>query len=453
MHQVVDLYLRLCHNDGTTDAEALYLTLSSKRAFPAEIADLLDAANEGKGLSGIHPWADYDEHEPGSEDDIEIHETEQHEDGSSSEEAQPEQSDREAKLALSGEEQAPADIVGQTQEDRPDDAQRKDLPQEDIASAAAQEETQAAPEFDALQGSPQGKETDQFDHFEHVEGEHAQEDGSHHDDEAETHDDRNEDHYDSEGQQTESTATVAPLSGETEITELIEDVSADAAEAKYDQNEDENDGFDPDYYNNEDNGFGDDQQNFQDESAGEDNDAGAQQPAGHAPGPDGDGDELGAAPTDEVVSADTFDNEGAHTSHDQTEPTLNGAPQDESGKEQTPDHADDLLEIAPDVLQSPAKDTEHEPLDHIESVDSGEPEHELAHNEGADEQHFNKDNFGEHDPKLEESEAVVLAEADHSLANSEPSAILSAKRSREDDDDDEWDLVETTIDTKRRRSS
>jgi hypothetical protein len=244
---------------------------------------------------------------------------------------------------------------------------------------------------------------------------------------------------------------VAPLSGETEITELIEDVSADAAEANYDQNEDENDGFDADYYNNEDNGFGDDQQNFEDESAGEDKDTGAQQPAGHAPG--GDGDELGAAPTDEVVSAVAFDNEGAQTSHDQAEPTLNGAPQDASGKEQTPDHADDLLEIAPDVLQSPAKDTEHEPLDHIESVDSGEPERELAHNEGADQQHFNKDNFGEHDPKLEESEAVVLAEEDHSLADSEPSANLSAKRSREDDDDDEWDLVETTIDTKRRRPS
>ncbi|KAJ5312150.1 hypothetical protein N7508_002980 [Penicillium antarcticum] len=449
LHQVVDLYLRLCHNDGTTDAEALYLTLSSKRAFPAEIADLLDAANDGKGLSGIHPWAEFDELEPGSEDDVGIHETEQHEGGSSSQEAQPEQSDHVTQLASSGEEQAAPVDESPPKEARPGDAQIKDLPQEDIASAAVQEQTRAAPEYDALQGQPKGRENDQSG-FEHFEGEHVQEDSLHDDDQGENYDNENEGHYDSEGQQSESTATVAPLSGEAEITEQIEDVSTDAAEAKYDQNEDENGGFDAEYYNDEDNGFGD-QGNFQDEFTGEDNDSGAQAPADHAPGPDGDEDELDAAPTDEVVSADAFNTEGDQTFNEQVEPTSNGAPQEASGKEQTPDHSNDLLEIAPDVLQSPAKDTEHE-LDHIEGVVSGEPEHKFAHDEGADEQHF-EDNFGEYAPKVDESEAVVLAEADTSVADAEPSAILSSKRSREDDDDDEWDLVETTVDTKRRRSS
>jgi hypothetical protein len=325
------------------------------------------------------------------------------------------------------------------------------LPQEDNTSAVVQEETQeetqAAAEYDAPQGQPESKEIDQYTQLDQFDGEHAQEDGFPHDDQAKTHEDQNEDHYDSEGQQSESTATVAPLSGEAETTEQIEDVTVDAADA----NDDENSGLD-DYYNDEDNGFGDDQQNFHDEFDGENNDAGAQEPADHAPGPDEDGDELDAAPTDEVVSTDAFNNAEDETFQDQTESTLNGVPKDAAAKEQTPDHADDLLEIAPDVLQTPAKDIARESLDQKEGVDSGEPEHNLAHNEGADEQHFNDDHFGQTDDNLEEFEAVVLAETDHSLADSEPSANLSAKRSREDDDDDEWDLVETTIDTKRRRS-
>lgn len=67
LHQIVDLYLQLCHNDGTNAPEPLYLTLSTRLTIPAEISDLIAAANEGKGLTEIHPWDHYDEGGPATE--------------------------------------------------------------------------------------------------------------------------------------------------------------------------------------------------------------------------------------------------------------------------------------------------------------------------------------------------------------------------------------------------
>ncbi|RHZ59039.1 uncharacterized protein CDV56_107218 [Aspergillus thermomutatus] len=61
LHQIIDVYLRLCHNDGIDSPEPLYLTLSTKLTIPAEISDLLLAASEGKGLSEINLWDDYQE--------------------------------------------------------------------------------------------------------------------------------------------------------------------------------------------------------------------------------------------------------------------------------------------------------------------------------------------------------------------------------------------------------
>ncbi|PYH88296.1 hypothetical protein BO71DRAFT_414205 [Aspergillus ellipticus CBS 707.79] len=63
LSQIVDLYLRLCHNDGVNEPEALYLTLSTKLTASAELSDLLVAANEGKGLSEIHSSVGYVEGE------------------------------------------------------------------------------------------------------------------------------------------------------------------------------------------------------------------------------------------------------------------------------------------------------------------------------------------------------------------------------------------------------
>ena len=63
LHQIVELYLQLCRNDGASYPEPLYLTLSSKFSVAAEVEGLLAAANEGKGLSEVLSWEEYDAQE------------------------------------------------------------------------------------------------------------------------------------------------------------------------------------------------------------------------------------------------------------------------------------------------------------------------------------------------------------------------------------------------------
>ena len=60
LHQFVDLYLRLCHNDGVDSPEPLYLILSTKLTVAAEVDELLAAANEGKGSSEAFAWDEYE---------------------------------------------------------------------------------------------------------------------------------------------------------------------------------------------------------------------------------------------------------------------------------------------------------------------------------------------------------------------------------------------------------
>ncbi|OAX82469.1 hypothetical protein ACJ72_03176 [Emergomyces africanus] len=57
--QVIRVYLDLCNNDGITEPEPLYLTLSSRSTFTADLARLVAAAQESKGLSYL-TWEDYD---------------------------------------------------------------------------------------------------------------------------------------------------------------------------------------------------------------------------------------------------------------------------------------------------------------------------------------------------------------------------------------------------------
>ncbi|KAJ5901679.1 hypothetical protein N7495_002207 [Penicillium taxi] len=68
LYQIIDIYLRLCHNDEIEEPEALYITLTSQPAAHLELASLEAAANEGKGLSQISP-CDYFEVDSTSEDD------------------------------------------------------------------------------------------------------------------------------------------------------------------------------------------------------------------------------------------------------------------------------------------------------------------------------------------------------------------------------------------------
>lgn len=61
LHQFVNLYLHLCDNESIGEPEALYLSLSTRLTIPAALSDLTAAANEGKGISEIFPWNDYEE--------------------------------------------------------------------------------------------------------------------------------------------------------------------------------------------------------------------------------------------------------------------------------------------------------------------------------------------------------------------------------------------------------
>lgn len=471
LHQILDLYLRLCRNDGTTEPDALYLTLSTKRAFPAEICDLNDAAIEGKKLSELHSelhsWDEYDEAEAGSDEDLGAHGAEEHEDEVYyTNEAQKELSITEVQTAPApGEEQALDSEQSQVQPEAVSDAQPEIVhAQDEDRSTSRERSAGAAPESESHLAQPEQPENKELDHFDvsrHLEKDPEQE----HD---HGHADINEEHYDSEGRQSDSTATVAAMPGASETKEHTQHVPLDvAADAGRDQNDDENYyGEDPEnddlgaeeYYEHEDIGSVDDSEAFQKEITGSENaDVDAKEPADQPFVLDEeDADELDAPPTDEVVSEILLQDETKHPSHDQPAWPLDGGLHDASDKkEQSPEPADDLLGIAVDLMQTPPKDTENDALDHFEGIDYDEPEDELdapvaADDEGADHE-FDENHFGDYDTRFEQSEAVELVGTDPSLTDPQTNQSSSAKRSREDEDD--WDLVETTADTKRRRSS
>lgn len=88
LSQIVGLYLDLCRNDSINEPEPLYLTLSTKPTLPAEISNLLAAAGEGKGLSHIHQWDEYeDEQEIGDSSVDEEREAQEQEEPQPSEQA------------------------------------------------------------------------------------------------------------------------------------------------------------------------------------------------------------------------------------------------------------------------------------------------------------------------------------------------------------------------------
>jgi hypothetical protein len=258
------------------------------------------------------------------------------------------------------------------------------------------------------------------------------------------------------------------LPGASEIKEHTQHVPLDvAADAGTDQNDDENyyaedpenDGLGAEEYYEEDIGSVDDSEAFQKDITGSENaDVNAQGPADQASVLDEeDTDELDAPPTDEVVSEILLRDETTHPSHVQPAPPLDSGLHDTSDKkEQTPEPAHDLLGISVDLMQTPRRDTEDDALDHFEGIDYDEPEDELdahvaADDEGADDHEFDENHFGDYDTHFEESEAGELVGTDPSLTDPQNNQNSSAKRSREDEED--WDLVETTVDSKRRRSS
>ncbi|KAJ5774935.1 hypothetical protein N7457_009831 [Penicillium paradoxum] len=473
LYQILDLYLRLCRNDGTNEPDALYLTLSSRRAFSDEILDLSAAAIAGKTLSElqaeIHSWNEYDEPEPGSED-FEAHCAEEHEDEVYyANEAQKDHATTEVQTTPGPTADVSPSSVSQVQPQDVSDTQTKiaHAPDED-ASVSSERATEAMPESELAHPATQAeiKEPGQPEESEHLEIEQAHQYDY-------VHGDTTEDHYDSEGPQgphSESTATISGFIVENETKENTQDVSPDAAHAgpsgadqtdheNFYEEEPENDDLGPEEYYEDENpdSLDDPEASHNDITGVEDDNVETQESADQAHVLDEeDEDELDAPPTNEIVSATSLQHETTDHPHDQTGPLSDsGLQADSDKKDRTPEPADDLLEIAEDLLQTPPRDTEPDDLDHFKDIDYEESEDELAapvagDDEGVHDHEFDENHFGDYDTHFEEPEAAELVEVDHSLTDS-PNQNSSTKRSREDDEHS--DVVPTTTDTKRRRSS
>ncbi|KAJ5131332.1 uncharacterized protein N7515_007371 [Penicillium bovifimosum] len=525
LYQILDLYLRLCRNDGIDEPDALYLTLSSKRAFSDEILELNTAAIAGKTLSELqselHSWDEYDEAGPGSEEDPEARGAEEHEDELYyTGEVQKEDTSRDTQPVAGpeGEEaSAQAPVASQTETGRA---------QDENGTASGEQEAESAAESAIHAIQPQSEELEQHEEYRDNQA-------------AEYHDGPDgptEEHYDSDGPHSDSSATVAGFTGESEIKGSIHDASLEHGHVGTGQNDNGNH-YEEDHGNGELEGeeyqehehmspYEDPGVSQADITVGETGDAEIQKPDDQVPVldeedadeldapptneivPTGDADiqqpedqvsvpdeedadeldapptneivptgaaeiqkpddqvpvldeevadELDAPPTNEIVPAVSLQGGNDDVSQDQTARSLRGELQDASGtKEQTPEPTNDLPGSAEELLQTPLGVKESDTLDDFEGIDYDELEDgsvasATAGDEDADEQEFdqNENHFGDYETYVEETEAVEVS-GDPSLTDS-PNNNMSSKRSREDEDD--WDLEEPTLETKRRRPS
>lgn len=202
LYQLVDLYLRLCHNDGTDEPEPLYLTLSTKLTIAAEVSDLLVAAEEGKGLSEVLPWDGYQEAEEFSPENWDEQDQEQTQEEPLQETALPED-DHQPETHDARDENSSAPVPDAPQVDNDEQkgdgeaVSASDNNGLDTGSADNQVKPNGAEENDDQEATT--RETD------HV---GLRDDGP-----------LDEEAYDSEEQKTESTGTIAPLLGIDSVNE------------------------------------------------------------------------------------------------------------------------------------------------------------------------------------------------------------------------------------------
>lgn len=462
LHQVVDLYLKLCRNDGPNEPEALYLTLSSKRAFPAEIADLLDAANDGKTLSEIQSWDEYDEAEPESKEDH----------GYADEEHEDEQyyaAEAEEKLLLPEDQPSPKTEADQlpvpepskiqeqeTYEAQPEITQPLDNEEHHVGELSA--EAHEDPQPDAVHS--EAKEHDQT-----RESDHEQHDTT-------------EERCVSEGPNSESTTTVAAdpdeisekghpqdqqtsviLGVSTEKYDYEEDYEEEGrAEEGHAENDPEYDDFGPDgYYEDGEIGLSENSKSIQEDIAHNGLEAApVQQSVGqtltHQKEEEGEHDTTS---TTAVTSAGPL-NETDPSPLQKTTSTIDTEPQEtEFRKEQTPEPTDDLLGIAVDLMQTPAKDAHHAP-DHFEEIDYDEDGGDHTASAASDSQDpsehgLGENEFDDYDPEYEEAGAVAPDGTDPSFADTQSHDNAPTKRTRDEADD--WDTVDSNLEPKRRRPS
>lgn len=515
LNQIINLYLHLCDNDGIDEPEALYLTLSTRLTIPAAVSDLLAAANEGKGLSEIYPWDEYEDPLPAEAHSDDQHDRESHQEGpSESQEAQehekpavsevpapaePETS-RHEEFEVSEEQEKP-EPSGEPQVDEvskaPEMPQQETAVQEDgehgiqqgISSEAAldtREQThddlgeiqqndvdgRLASNGHARDIAPADDDKGEYD------GENAngiqEHDGSELSNQV--HRLPNDEYFDSEEQKTERTATIAPLPVTDSANEQQDaDQAADAPQTEHGER-DEYHGFEaageedyPDEGANQDapeqaeypkefgyNGAKD----AYDEAEQEQNVETSHEKLSESYEPqNGDENEQATifdeAVTNEAPQGDLKNTED--TVHDQLEPDIEDDVQElmQGENQGTPEPADDLLGIAEDVMASPAKNAKgvNGEVEHLGHVDSGEAFDKTENIPTADA----KDDVegvafdGDDDEYLNLNFDDEVGHKESAAPDAAPRDNVSTKRTREPED--ETELTETTPDIKRSRSS
>ncbi|KAJ5725263.1 uncharacterized protein N7483_006620 [Penicillium malachiteum] len=417
LHQILEIYLRLCHNDGNHEPDDFYLSLSSRPSLPNELASLDAGSKEGKGLSQVQLWADY------SQADVAAEET-----------------------AAAGEKSAAESHVQDAEQDQSADAQGLSGDQvtskvqystelNEVTATVIEGDNDTTvqhdvePDFEFL--PEQAKE--EVD--ENPQGVLNDNEGA-----ADVQDDF-------ETARTETTNTVEADSEAVITSALSEDASAGATC-------DPNSGHHSDH---------DDQQlgngeldeeidegdhiEIHDTSVPEEN---------HK---DHEDDHKSHDGNSAIPGAGVASKEQKQQEQDDANPTDAQEPDFDLnttiiGKETPLEPEDDLLGIAEDVLQSPSKDGQNKNLANAENVDSENPDEEPTGaflEDDFDDQQSTEDEL-DYDPELDVAEGLELGEIDTSVTDSHTHDTLSTKRSREEED--EWDITEaTTPELKRQRPS
>ncbi|KAF7169785.1 hypothetical protein CNMCM5623_002414 [Aspergillus felis] len=446
LHQIIDVYLRLCHNDGIDSPEPLYLTLSTKLTIPAEISDLLLAANEGKGLSEINLWDVYQEVDEQLAEGSEAHDQEE-EPVSPSHPTTNQNIDARELQAASDEAESHHDI-----QDIGEASQGQEFVGNDAASLAKQS-TRVSPSTNVQE--------DELNEEGEVEDANEPEFDK---DAAGNEEAAREESYDSEEQQTDTTVTIAHLP-EADMNDELADKDGSASPVRNEQT---------------DRGLENEHSEIEN-SDEEESEHPVELEVPEGPG-DGDDERQDSGSLDPVVEDhrteqplaghglssidDAVDNVEGH-SHDLEESSRTGDGDylhKDSGsvpisqvpeKEEcgTPDRADDTPGFVEDMFEGPSKDSKNKD-GNIDTSEFGEDHDEFEDDTPAE-------ILPQHDDELplDDEEYIDLGFADGlDTVNESPASGLksldngASKRSR--DPEDEFDLAENpSPDLKRSRSS
>ncbi|KAJ5948153.1 hypothetical protein N7466_001168 [Penicillium verhagenii] len=436
LHQILDIYLRLCHNDGIHDPDALYLNLSSRSAIHHELASLDTAAKEGKGLSQIQLWADYDEEPLTTDETANTHEQ-------SGDELKQDQQTDQSGVPDEGVAPHETNLPGQDAKDDSGETENSEsvVNEAHIESGLTDADANLKPGLHS--NETYQEEYDGEDHYQ--------------DDRYDNMGHSGEQDY-PEGPKTESTGTVVP---DSELP-VPNDQSLEAS-VEVTQEDSEH------HATGEDNQGSNDAELDDDELLGADDlevaDLSAPIPQSDAEVHEGGAQGLestsqhGEDATEdlEVPAYDDHDSERALEDtadpgiYQESESTLEI--QEHPLPEQTPEPENNLLGIAEDLI-SPAKNDQHNQSKNTDDVDDeyfGDDFMATTFEDDGDDQESYEDEYN-YDPELDAEEETELGEINPSSTDPHAPDNLTVKRSREEDD--EWELTEaTTPEIKRRRPS